>query len=355
MSLSRRKFGAIVAGTLSAGTTLSPAPLSAMKSNPSRLRITAQFHPEDTTGMVLAREHRVDDLAIWTTLTEENLTKKVARATSEGMHVTSASRMSDWWPIVLNLPGREAAIEQFNRETIALGKVGIRQRNITFYATGVTITHQVPARGGQLTRAYDPNRPRDPELSYAYYKLDLDRTYQPEGIWDNYTHFIKRAAPVAEDANVRIAIHPEDPPGQTFGGEPRVIASSFDGYKRAFEIADSPNVGMCLCTGCWLEGGEIMGKDIIETIKYFGARNKIFKVHFRNVSSTLPVFHETWPDDGYYDMYLIMRALREVNNDCIITADHWPGRKTEDGVYTGWSHCAAYMNALLERANDEVG
>jgi hypothetical protein len=39
--------------------------------------------------------------------------------------------------------------------------------------------------------------------------------------------------------------------------------------KRALEIADSPNVGMCLCVGCWLEGGPLMGKDVIETILFF--------------------------------------------------------------------------------------
>ena len=71
----------------------------------------------------------------------------------------------------------------------------------------------------------------------------------------------------------------------------------FEGYKRALEIADSPNVGMCFCVGCWLEGGELMGKDVIESIRYFGERNKIFKVHFRNVDQPLPHFVETFVDN----------------------------------------------------------
>ena len=67
----------------------------------------------------------------------------------------------------------------------------------------------------------------------------------------------------------RIGIHPDDPPVDELGGIPRCIFSNFDGYKRALEIADSPNVGMCLCVGCWLEGGSKMGKDVFETIQLF--------------------------------------------------------------------------------------
>ena len=323
------------------------------KINTSRVKIAAQFKPDDELGMSITKQLGVKHLANWTALNYENLSKLKQQAGEHGLSLTSASRTSNWHTVVLNMPGRDEAIEEFNKGTIVLGKAGIRQRNIVFYATGVTITHRVPARGGQMSRAFSINRPRDPKLTYGEYKMTLDRKYSPEEIWDNYTYFVRKAAPIAEDSNVLIAIHPEDPPGMTFGNEPRVIASSFGGYKRALEIADSPNIGMCLCVGCWLEGGENMGKDVIETIKYFGSRNKIFKVHFRNVSSTLPEFHETWPDDGYFDMYKVMKALVEVDADCIVTADHWPGRKT-GGLYTGWVHCATYMKALLERANEEI-
>jgi mannonate dehydratase len=106
---------------------------------------------------------------------------------------------------------------------------------------------------------------------------------------------------------------------------PRCIFSNFEGYKRAMEIADSPNVGLCLCCGTWLEGGkELTGKDPEEMIHYFGPQRKIFKIHFRNVSAPLPHFVETFMDDGYYDMYKIMKALREVEFDGIVIPDHIP-------------------------------
>jgi len=158
---------------------------------------------------------------------------------------------------------------------------------------------------------------------------------------------------VAEEAGVKIGIHPDDPPVVELGGIPRCIFGNFWGYKRAIEIADSPNVGVCLCVGCWLEGGDVMGKDVIETIHYFGEREKLFKVHFRNVSQPLPYFVEAFLDDGYADMYEVMRALREVNFDGVMIADHIPLMANDRRVGTAFS--IGYMKALVERANAEFG
>jgi len=152
---------------------------------------------------------------------------------------------------------------------------------------------------------------------------------------------------VAEEENVRIGIHPDDPPVPELGGIPRCIFSNFDGYKRALEIADSPNIGICLCVGCWLEGGSLMGKDVFDTITYFGERKKIFKVHFRNVTQPLPYFVETFLDNGYADMFEIMKALKEVDFDGVLIADHIP--VMVHGKETGTAFSIGYMKGLLER------
>lgn len=157
---------------------------------------------------------------------------------------------------------------------------------------------------------------------------------------------------MAEEAGVRIGIHPDDPPGVKIGGVPRPIFSSFEGYKRALEIADSPNVGLCLCVGCWLEGGDSMGRDILETISYFGNLGKIFKIHFRNVDQPLPHFVETFIDNGYMDMYSVMRALREVDFNGVLIPDHIPMMAGDPKVGTAYS--IAYMKALVDRANTEM-
>jgi mannonate dehydratase len=89
-----------------------------------------------------------------------------------------------------------------------------------------------------------------------------------------------------------------------------------------------------------------MGKDVIDTIHYFGKRNKIFKVHFRNVNQPLPHFTETFLDDGYADMYKIMKALKDVDFDGVLIADHIPSM-----VYpqVGTAFSIGYMKGLVER------
>ena len=256
--------------------------------------------------------------------------------------------------IVLKLPGRDEKIEEYLTHLRNLGKAGIGYTTYAHMANGIWKTERESARGGASARAFDLAK-LDTEGYGSWdrktYKTPLshDRKYTSDEIWTNYEYFVRKAAPVAEQEGVNIGIHPDDPPVEELAGVPRCIFSSFDGYKRALEIADSPNVGICLCVGCWLEGGTLMGKDVLETIDYFGKQNKIFKVHFRNVNQPLPHFTETFLDDGYADMYKILKALKKVNFNGVFIADHIP--RMINGAGTAFS--IGYMKGLLERVNAE--
>lgn len=105
------------------------------------------------------------------------------------------------------------------------------------------------------------------------YELPLTngREYSDDEAWTNFEEFIKQVVPVAEQAGVRIGIHPDDPPVPRLGGAPRIF-SRFDDYKRALAIANSPNIGVCLCAGCWLEGGPDMGATVEEAIAHFAPK-----------------------------------------------------------------------------------
>ena len=82
-------------------------------------------------------------------------------------------------------------------------------------------------------------------------------------------------------------------------------------------------------------------------------QKKLFKVHFRNVSAPLPHFVETFVDDGYMDMYQVMRELRQVGFDGVVIADHIPLMAGDRRV--GTAYTIGYMKALLRRANEELG
>ena len=256
--------------------------------------------------------------------------------------------------IVLNLPDRDEKVEEYKQHLRNLGSAGIPFTTYAHMANSVWSTPAETTRGGAVARAFDLQRLAEGSGARGKYRGDLThgREYSEDEIWENFSSFIREVAPVAEEAGVRIGIHPDDPPGVKIGGVPRPIFSSFDGYRRAMEIADSPNVGLCLCVGCWLEGGDSMGRNIFETISYFGSLGKIFKIHFRNVDKPLPHFVETFIDNGYMDMYAVMRALREVDFNGVLIPDHIPMMAGDERVGTAYS--IAYMKAMVDRANAEL-
>jgi mannonate dehydratase len=241
--------------------------------------------------------------------------------------------------VTLNLPGRDQKIEEYLNYLRYLGKAGIPYTTYAHMGNGIWSSGRATLPRGYTGRDCDLKSPdlRGSWAGKTYAEpLSHGRVFTKEEIWENYTYFIKKVVPVAEEAGVRIGIHPDDPPQPVLAGVPRCIFSSFDGYKKALEIANSPNVGMCLCCGCWLEGGvKLTGKDPVETIKYFGGIKKLFKVHFRNVSAPLPHFTETLLDDGYYDMTKIMQAMVDVNFEGIAIPDHIPGLGTIPGAEGG--------------------
>ncbi len=255
--------------------------------------------------------------------------------------------------IVLNLANRDAKVDEYKRHLLNLGAAGIPYTTYAHMANSVWSTPPEQTRGGARARAFDLNRVDEGSGAGIFSgELTHQRPYSEDELWDNYESFIREVAPIAEDAGVRVGIHPDDPPGLTLGGVPRPIFSSFDGYKRAIEIADSPNIGLCLCLGCWLEGGDSMGQGPLEAIRYFGGLGKIFKVHYRTVDQPLPHFIEAFVDNGYFDMYQAMKALGEVGFDGVSIPDHIP-QMADDGRI-GTAYTIAWMKAAVVRANAEL-
>jgi mannonate dehydratase len=318
------------------------------------IKIALQAKPEPTEDDIkFIKQLGVDHIVTWTDSKKSSFEYYNSRRElyeKEGIKVFGFGNFDvhNQDKITLGLPGRDDKIEEYLTHIRNLGKAGIHYTTYAHMANGIWSTAPEATRGGAVARAFDLNVADAGYWNGVKYSAPLThgRKYTKDEIWANYEYFIKKAAAVAEEQKVRIGIHPDDPPVEELGGIPRCVFGNFDGYKRALEIADSPYVGMCLCVGCWLEGGTMMGKDVLETIKYFGEKKKIFKVHFRNVNQPMPHFTETFLDDGYADMYQILKALKDVDFDGVIIADHIPGM-----VYTqtGAAFSIGYMRGLVER------
>ena len=310
--------------------------------------------PNDN-DLTMLRHAGVEAVSIWTSI--ENNTAEWMIATrrkmeANGVQVFNFGIMDLHCDptLVLSLPGVERKIEQYKTYLTNLGRAGVRY---TTYAHMSNIKSQ-PTPGFYQTSVGKTRGDADTrEFNVAVAKklpCSFDKEYKEEQIWKSFTTFIRAVMPVAEKNKVRIGLHPDDPPVDSLGCVARVFRT-YAAYERAFEIAGSDNFGACLCIGTWGEGGKQgFGMDPVEAVRALGAKKKIFKVHFRNVSSPLPTFRETFIDNGYLDMYQVMKALREVNFDGIVIPDHVPG-----GGYPAAnnSYTIGYMKALRDRVNAE--
>ena len=247
--------------------------------------------------------------------------------------------------IQLALPDRDERIAQFQAFVRCLGRAGIPVTTFTWESTGVWSSEPGEIRGAR-TRRVDLDEMRQRPYTHG-------RAYTEEELWRNFEYFMQRIIPVAKEAGVRLALHPNDPPTASLGGIPCLIRS-WESYERAFEIAASPALGMEFCCGCWLEGGEAFG-DILAAIRHFVAQDRILLVHFRNISAPLPRFEETFLDNGYADMYQIMRSFCETGYGNTMTLDHTPRFADGYAQGAGAAYAIGYMRALMERARAELG
>lgn len=247
--------------------------------------------------------------------------------------------------IVLGLSGVEEKLELYRQFLRDAGKAGIPYTTYGHMANlrlRYGVTARVPTRG-QRARQFDAR-------VASSFPLSHDRRYSEDEIWKSFTRFANAVVPVAEEAGVRIGLHPDDPPLPSLGGVARVFRN-YEGYRRALEITDSPNFGYCFCMGTWAEGGESTGKPVIEMIREFAPQGKIFKVHFRNVDGPMPRFTETFVDDGYIDMIEALRELRRANFNGVIVPDHVPGGRPMGDSNTAYT--VGYMRALRDVINRE--
>ena len=252
--------------------------------------------------------------------------------------------------IQLGQAGRDEDIETYRTFLRSCGKLGIKVAPYDFHP-GNTYTTAMVERRGYRARQFDLQDFRSKVEKQRY-----ERKYSADEIWANYTYFVKAVLPVAEEAGVKMALHPDDPPLAEMNGVAKVFIN-YTGYRRAEQIAaGSPAWGIRLCVGTWAEGGAGMGKDVFEMIRDFGGRGKLYDIDFRNVTATLPRFEETFPDDGYLDMYAVMKTLREVRFSGSMVPDHVPELAGDKGIRkAGTAYCIASMRAMLRRANEEVG
>ena len=243
--------------------------------------------------------------------------------------------------IMLNGPNKNMQIENMIQNIENMADVGIPIFGYNWMPSHVWRTNPRHIRGGAIATAFDYESTKN-------YPLTHDREYSEDEMWESLEEWIKIITPIAEKKNIRLGIHPCDPPVEKLGGIPQLLRS-FDSYKRLIEIVDSPSNGIEFCQGTFSEMEDAKDGGIYEMIDYFSSRKKILYVHFRNVSGTVPKFNEEFINSGYVDMHKAMNIYLKNGFDSFFIDDHVPqtNHDTEWG-HAGRAFANGYIQALIE-------
>ena len=179
-----------------------------------------------------------------------------------------------------------------------------------------------PSRGGSVVTSFDLNDVPDDLTS----NLPIDE----EALWKNLDYFLKKVLPVAENAGVKLSMHPDDPPLSPIRGVGRIMRS-IPNYQRLMDLAPSPMNTITLCQGNFT----LMTDDLPSVIRKFG--KKISFIHFRDVRGVPSKFHETWHDAGQTDMLACMKAYRDIGFDGVLRPDHVPTVEGDSNANAGYS------------------
>lgn len=170
-------------------------------------------------------------------------------------------------------------------------------------------------------------------------RAELDRW------WNRFHDAFSAMVPIAEDHNIRLAVHPSDTPNVD-----TPLGSL--GLHRVIDAFPSPMVGFVYCIGTRAEaGGSAL---VLDEINHYGRKGKIFMVHMRNVRGSLATagaFEETLLDDGDLNMFKILMELKKVGFSGYINPDHIPAIPGDTAIKTaGWAYSIGYLKALFAAA-----
>ncbi len=174
-----------------------------------------------------------------------------------------------------------------------------------------------------------------------------DKVITAQQLWNNYEYFIKAVIPYAEKYNVKLALHPDDPPLPKLGNVERIMISYENIKKAVYGVVDSPILGVTMCQATY----HMMGEDLYKVIPEL--KDKIFFIHFRNARGNKLCFNETFHDNGELEMGKLLKLYDSLGIDVPIRVDHVPlmaGETQEIAGYTalGRLYAIGYLKGLLE-------
>jgi mannonate dehydratase len=272
---------------------------------------------------------------------------------------------------IYNRPGKDEEIDKVIRSIRAAGKAGLPVVEYNWYAHRAMEGYfEETGRAGAGWTGFDYELMQTANQQYQTRAEEKGMKFKDlpplpnEGahtageMWNNITYFLKAVVPEAEKAGVRLTLHPNDPPAPVSRGSQQIMGT-IEGWKKLLDVVKSPANGITFDCGVTKE----MGGDPVEVCQYFGSRDRINHVHFRNVKVKKPYerYSEVFIDEGENNMFAVMRELIRVKYTRMIYPEHpraidydrergriggYPG----GGSYAAFAFNVGYTRAMMQAA-----
>lgn len=287
---------------------------------------------------------------------EDELRGLKQAAAAEGLELAAIENFdpSHWYDVLLDGPRKKQQLEDLKTTIRRLGRVGIGIMGYNFSLAGVWGHVVGPwARGAAPSVAFrGPAGPRETPIPNGQIWNMVYDPQAPAGfvppithdqLWARLQEFLEALVPVAEEAGVRLAAHPDDPPMPTLRGTPRLVYQP-DMYQRLLNLVPSPANALEFCLGTIAEMSE---GDVHQATQQYASQQALAYVHFRNVRGKVPDYEEVFIDEGDIDMLRILRILNDCGYDGMLIPDHTPSLACEAPWHAGMAYALGYIQAAL--------
>ncbi len=301
----------------------------------------------DDTGWGLAGEPD----KLWTC---EELAALKRQINAAGLELEAIENFdpAHWYDVLLDGPTKALHLENIKTIIRNVGRAGIPILGYNFSIAGVAGRVKGPfARGGAEAAGMDG--PFDkPMPNGMAWNMVYDRSAPPgtvrsattDQLWQRLQEFLETATPVAEEAGVTLAAHPDDPPLPSVRGQPRLVYQPRL-YQKLLDLKPSPRNALEFCVGTLAEMTE---GDIYEVVDTYSRQGKLAYVHLRNVRGKVPCYKETFIDEGDVDVLHVLRILKQNGFAGVVIPDHAPQVNCAAPWHAGMAYALGYLRAGMQ-------
>ena len=259
-----------------------------------------------------------------------------------------------WYDILLDGPKKNEQIEGLKKLIQTMGQVGIPIMGYCFSLAGVWGWERGKyARGNaesvaliEGSRDFQEPIP-DGMIWNMRYKEGNPNKFVPitdtSEVWERLEFFINELIPVAEENNVSLAAHPNDPPLPIMRRTGRILKNPSE-YEKLININQSQNNKIEMCLGSIQEMAE---NGLENYLDKFSKENRIGYIHFRNVVGKVPNYVEAFVDDGDINMLNVIKILKKNCYEGVIIPDHTPALNCSAPWHAGMAYAVGYIKGLI--------